>query len=365
YIVRHCEDKAGKLLQVVRSVPGTGIVYVRSRRRTEEIAALLRSQGISASFYHAGLGPQTRAQRQEDWRSGRTRIMVCTNAFGMGIDKPDVRSVVHYDVPDSPEAYFQEAGRAGRDGKPSFAVLLHGSSDVRRLRQIETLSFPPLDYIEDIYHKVHAFFQIPLDCGEGRQLKFNMEEFCRYWGLSRPSVGYAMKYIERAGHWTILEDTEIQTRVGIIPSRTELNEIDLSEPLMWKVLEVLMRKYVGVFSYPVAIDEEYVASQTDMGVPQLRQTLYRLGVEHVIRYIPKDRSTVLLLSHGRLARKNVDLMPRRYEFLKNAMHGRIEAMIGYVTEDDECRSRYLLRYFGQEKASDCGTCDVCRAGRKL
>ncbi|MCD8313284.1 MAG: RecQ family ATP-dependent DNA helicase [Bacteroidales bacterium] len=363
YIVRHCEDKAGKLLQICNSVPGSGIVYVRSRRRTEEIAALLRSQGISASFYHAGLGPQTRAQRQEAWRGGRIRIMVCTNAFGMGIDKPDVRVVVHYDVPDSPEAYFQEAGRAGRDGRPSFAVLLHGSGDVRRLRQIETLSFPPLDYIEDIYHKVHAFFGIPLDCGEGRQLKFNLEEFCRYWGLSRPSVSYAMKYLERAGHWIIMEDTEIRTRVGVIPSRTELNSIDLSDPGMWKVLEILMRRYAGLFSWPVPIDEEFVASQADIGVPQLRQTLYRLGVEHVIRYIPKDRSTVLLLRHGRLDRKNVDLKPQRYEFLKKTMHERIEAMAGYVTEDNECRSRYLLRYFGQTDASDCGNCDVCRSGR--
>ena len=254
YIVRHCEDKLGKLLQVCSSVPGTGIVYVRSRRKTEELASFLKSQGISASFYHAGLGPQTRAERQAGWKSGNIRIMVCTNAFGMGIDKPDVRSVVHYDVPDSPEAYFQEAGRAGRDGKRSYAVLLHGSSDIRRLHQIETLSFPPLEYVEDIYHKVHNWFEIPFESGMGRQLKFNLEEFCREYGLNRSSAWYAMKYIERTGHWTIMEDMDIATRVMILPSRTELPEIEVSEPMMGTVLEIIMRKYTGVFSYPVRID---------------------------------------------------------------------------------------------------------------
>ncbi len=363
YIVRRCEDKAGKLLQICRSVPGSGIVYVRSRRKAEDIAALLHSQGISASFYHAGLGARTRAQRQEAWREGQIRIMACTNAFGMGIDKPDVRSVVHYDVPDSPEAYFQEAGRAGRDGQPSFAVLLNGSSDVRRLHQIETVSFPPLDYIEDIYHKVHDFYGIPLDCGEGRQLKFSLEEFCRAYGLSRTSAGYAMKYIERTGHWTIVEDMDISTRVCILPSRTELNGVDLSQPEMWKVLEILMRRYTGLFSCPVPIDEEYVAGKADMSVALLRQTLYRLSVEHVIRYIPKDRSTVLWIRHGRLDRKNVDLMPQRHAFLKETMHRRIQAMIDYVRQTDECRSRYLLRYFGQTETGDCGCCDVCRSRR--
>ncbi len=361
YLVRHCEDKAGKLLQVCSSVPGTGVVYVRSRKKTEELAALLSSQGISASFYHAGLGAGMRTLRQEDWRNNKIRIMVCTNAFGMGIDKPDVRSVVHYDVPDSPEAYFQEAGRAGRDGKRSFAVLLHSSSDIRRLHQIETLSFPTLEYIEDIYHKVHIFYEIPYGQGEGRQLKFNLEEFCKHFGLSRAPVHNAIKYIERTEHWTIMEDMDISTKVMILPSRTDLNQIDLSDEEMWKVLEVLMRKYVGLFSYPVPIDEEFVAYMTNMSVPRLRQMLYRLSVEHIIRYIPADRATVIWLHHSRLEPKNVNLMPQRYAQLKQTTHDRIQAMIDYISEDDECRSRFLLRYFGQTETTDCGTCDVCRA----
>ena len=360
YIVRHCEDKLGKLLQVCSSVPGTGIVYVRSRKKTEELAAFLRAQGISASFYHAGLGPQTRALRQADWKSGKIRIMVCTNAFGMGIDKPDVRSVVHFDVPDSPEAYFQEAGRAGRDGRRSFAVLLHGSSDIRRLHQIETLSFPPLEYVESIYHKVHDFFGIPFESGEGRQLKFNMDEFCRHYSLNRSSVFYAMKYIERTGHWSLMEDMDIATRVEIIPARAELYEIEVSDPAMARVMDVLMRRYTGIFSYPVMIDENYVASMSGLTVPELRQTLYRLAVEHIIRYIPNGRSTVIYLQHPRLRHRDVNLMPERYARLKEMAHARIQTMVDYVSEDSECRSVFLLRYFGQEGAQPCGTCDVCR-----
>ena len=360
YIVRHCEDKLGKLLQVCSSVPGTGIVYVRSRKKTEELAAFLRAQGISASFYHAGLGPQTRALRQADWKSGKIRIMVCTNAFGMGIDKPDVRSVVHFDVPDSPEAYFQEAGRAGRDGRRSFAVLLHGSSDIRRLHQIETLSFPPLEYVESIYHKVHDFFGIPFESGEGRQLKFNMDEFCRHYSLNRSSVFYAMKYIERTGHWSLMEDMDIATRVEIIPARAELYEIEVSDPAMARVMDVLMRRYTGIFSYPVMIDENYVASMSGLTVPELRQTLYRLAVEHIIRYIPNGRSTVIYLQHPRLRHRDVNLMPERYARLKEMAHTRIQTMVDYVSEDSECRSVFLLRYFGQEDAQPCGTCDVCR-----
>ena len=360
YIVRHCEDKLGKLLQVCSSVPGTGIVYVRSRKKTEELAAFLRAQGISASFYHAGLGPQTRALRQADWKSGKIRIMVCTNAFGMGIDKPDVRSVVHFDVPDSPEAYFQEAGRAGRDGRRSFAVLLHGSSDIRRLHQIETLSFPPLEYVESIYHKVHDFFGIPFESGEGRQLKFNMDEFCRHYSLNRSSVFYAMKYIERTGHWSLMEDMDIATRVEIIPARAELYEIEVSDPAMARVMDVLMRRYTGIFSYPVMIDENYVAPMSGLTVPELRQTLYRLAVEHIIRYIPNGRSTVIYLQHPRLRHRDVNLMPERYARLKEMAHARIQTMVDYVSEDSECRSVFLLRYFGQEDAQPCGTCDVCR-----
>lgn len=361
YIVRKCEDKLGQLLKICASVGGTGVVYVRSRKKTEELSAFLVSNGVSASFYHAGLGPLLRARRQEDWKSGKIRVMVCTNAFGMGIDKADVRFVAHFDVPESPEAYFQEAGRAGRDGKRSYAVLMWNSSDIRRLHQIETLSFPSLDYIEEIYHKVHSFFQVAYDTGEGRQLKFVLEDFCRHFKLNRSSVWYAMKYIEKAGHWTIMEDMDIATKIHIMASRTSLYDIELPEPHMEAVLEVLMRKYPGIFSYPLPIEEDYVAASAGLQVPALRQVLYGLSLQHIIRYIPADHATVIYLHYDRLRPKNVNLDPERYARLKRTAHERMQAMEEYVQEEDECRSRYILRYFGQEKSEDCGTCDVCRS----
>lgn len=365
YIVRRCEDKSGQLLSICSNVPGTGIVYVRSRNKAEEIASFLKANGFDASFYHAGLGQDSRTDRQQRWKSGEIRIMVCTNAFGMGIDKPDVRFVVHFDVPDGPEAYFQEAGRGGRDGKRAFAVLLWNQSDVKRLRQIETVSFPSLEYIEDIYHKVHIFFDIPYDSGEGRQLKFNLEEFCRRYKLQRQTAYYALKYIERTGHWTLSEDVDISTKVQIRIERDELYDLELPEFSMSRLLELLMRKYTGIFSYPVPIDEDYVSGQIGVTVPQLRQLLYRLSLEHVIKYVPCDHATVLYLHHERLRPKNVNLDPERYDLLKDSAHKRMQKMLDYINEDDVCRSAYLLEYFGQTESADCGTCDVCRASAAM
>ena len=360
YIVRKCEDKLGQLLSICSSVAGTGIVYVRSRKKTEELAAFLTANGISSSFYHAGLGPDSRADRQEKWKTDKIRVMVCTNAFGMGIDKPDVRFVVHFDLPDSPEAYFQEAGRGGRDGKRSFAVLLWNSNDLKRMRQIATVSFPSLEYIEDIYHKVHSFFQIPYDTGEGRQLKFNIDDFCRHFSLQRASAYYAIVYIERTGHWTLSEDVDLATRVQIAVDRNELYDLDFPDHRMIALLEVLMRKYTGLFSYPVPIDEDYVASHIGVTVPALRQLLYKLSLEHVIRYVPCDRATVLFLHHDRLRPMNVNLDPERYERLKASALERMQKMIDYVGQEEICRSSYLLEYFGQTETADCRTCDVCR-----
>ena len=363
YIVRHAEDKLGQLLNICNNVKGTGIVYVRSRKKTEELSAFLVANGISSSFYHAGLGQDSRSDRQERWKKDMIRVMVCTNAFGMGIDKPDVRFVVHFDVPDSPEAYFQEAGRGGRDGKRSFAVMLWNSSDIRRLRQIATISFPSLEYMEEIYHKVHIFFDIPYDAGEGRQLKFDLDEFSRHFNLQRQAVYYAVKYIERTDHWTLSEDVDISTRVQIMVDRADLYDLELEDRAMPRLLELLMRRYTGVFSFSVPIDEDYVSSCIDVTVPQLRQMLYRLSLEHVIRYIPNDHATVLFLHHERLRPKNLNLDPERYESLKESTSGRMQKMIDYISEEGTCRSSYLLDYFGQSDSLPCGTCDVCRSGR--
>lgn len=363
YIVCKCEDKMGQMLNICNGVKGTGIVYVRSRSKTEELAAALSAHGISASFYHAGLGHELRMLRQEEWKSGKTRVMVCTNAFGMGIDKPDVRFVIHADMPDSPEAYFQEAGRAGRDGKDSYAVLLWNSSDVKRLRQIETVSFPSLEYVEDIFHKVFANSNFAYGQGLGCQVRFDLIEFCKRFSLNRSSAYYAIKYLEREGHWTYTEDIEAPTRVRIAVNRDDLYDVEFSDRTMLDVLEVLMRRYDGIFSFSVPIEEDYVAQRCGISVPNLRQTLYNLSLEHVIKYIPGQRADVLTLHSEHLTPGNVKLSPSRYKMLKETWHKRMETMVEYVSEENTCRSRFLLSYFGQTESANCGRCDICRAGK--
>ena len=360
YVVRKAQDKIGQICSVCDGVPGSGIVYVRSRARTQELADALRAKGISASFYHAGLGAETRSLRQEEWKNGQTRVMVCTNAFGMGIDKPDVRFVIHADLPESPEAYFQEAGRAGRDGKPAYAVLLWNGTDLSRLHQLEEVSFPTLEYIEDIYHKVHVFFGIPYDTGMGRMLKFDLAAFCKQYRLQRAPAYYAIKYLEREDHWTLAEDMDIQTRILIEVSRQQLYSIELPDPAMPAVLEALMRMYTGIFSFAQPIDEEEVARRAGVSVPQLRQLLYGLSVNHVVRYIPADHASVLYLQHDRLHPGNVQLSPQRYKMLRSTYGERVQTMEAYVQEQEECRSQFLLRYFGQTDSRPCGKCDLCR-----
>ena len=362
YIVRKTQDKLGQLRAICSGVPGSGIVYVRSRARAEELASSLGAGGISASFYHAGLGAQTRADRQAAWKSGHTRVMVCTNAFGMGIDKPDVRFVVHADLPESPESYFQEAGRAGRDGKPSYAVLLWNGTDSSRLKQLEEVSFPTLEYIEDIYQKMHIFFEIPYDSGMGRMLKLDLKAFCLQYHLQQAPAYYAIKYIEREGHWALAEDMDIQTRIKIETDRTALYSTDLPDAAMPGVLETLMRLYTGIFSFATPIDEEAVASRCGLTVERLRQLLYQMSVNHVIRYIPSDHATVLFIQHDRLHPGNVQLSPQRYKMLRSTYAERVQTMLDYVEEADECRSQFLLRYFGQRESAPCGRCDLCRSG---
>ena len=361
YIVRKAQDKLGQIRSICDGVAGSGIVYVRSRARAEELAQSLADADISASFYHAGLGAFTRADRQAAWKSGQVRVMVCTNAFGMGIDKADVRFVVHADLPESPEAYFQEAGRAGRDGKPAYAVLLWNGTDTARLQQLESVSFPTLEYIADIYQKMHVFFEIPYEAGEGRMLKLDLAAFCKQFHLQQAPAYYAIRYLEREGHWTLAEDLDIQTRIRIEVDRQALYGVDLPDPASAQVLEILMRLYTGIFSFATPIDEEAVAQRAGVDVPHLRQILYQLSINHLIRYIPADHANVLLLSHGRLEPGNVQLSPQRYQLLRSSYRERVQAMLELVEMTEGCRAQFLLRYFGQQVSAPCGRCDLCRS----
>jgi len=361
YIVRECRDKAGQLLDICRGVPGSGIVYLRSRRRCEEVASLLRSKDISASFYHAGLGTKSRTERQEAWKKGEIRVMVCTNAFGMGIDKSDVRFVVHWEPTDSLESYFQEAGRAGRDGRRSYAVLLWNASDISHLRQMLDSSFPSLDYIEDIYQKLHIANGIIYETGEGHTIKFDLEAFCKQYKLRPGQVRNALRYLSQSGHLSWDEDAEFPTRVRISAPRNSLYDTELPQPQMIPLLEALMRGYPGIMSYSVAIDEEDLARKCDATVPWLHQLLYQLSLERIINYIPADRCSLVYLYHNRMVPGNLDLKPERYAFLRSNAEERLKAMEAFLQDDETCRSRQLLRYFGQTETKDCGTCDVCRS----
>ena len=360
YIVRKAEDKQGQLLDICNGVAGSGIVYLRNRARCEETAAFLARNGVSAAYYHAGLDTDARSARQDAWKRGTIRVMICTNAFGMGIDKPDVRFVVHGDLPDSVESYFQEAGRAGRDGLDSYAVLLWNATDLQRAERLSKLSFPGLDFIEDIYQKIHVFYGIPFEGGQGRQLKFDLQEFAKHFSLGRPAVHYALKYLERTGHLTYSEDVEIDTRVKILVGRDALYEVDLPEPAMPVLLEQLMRDYAGIFSYPVPIDEGRVAARCGITVPALRQLLYQLAVRKVLGYVPADRSGVIFLHHGRLREGNLDLSAKQYLRLQEAHAARAEAIRRYAASEEPCRSQQLLAYFGETASAPCGRCDVCR-----
>ena len=358
YCVRKAENKLGQLLKLCNGVPGTGIIYVGKRKTAEEIASFLSSRGIDALPYHAGMQKKVRQAAQDAWKKGERRIIVSTNAFGMGIDKPDVRFVCHYDMPSSPEAYFQEAGRAGRDGKKSYALLIWNDTDLKRLRQINKTMYQPLDYIRQIYQQVFKFLGVAYENGAGEGYKFNLEEFCNKFKLQQAQAYYAIKYIETAGYWTLTEEIDIPSKISITVGRDELYNIQLNSEELDTFIKVLMRLYPGIFNGYVTIDEEHIASFGRYSVLAVEEKLKRLNAKHILRYIPKLRSPIISFSCERLYEKNLRLSEKDYQDRLSRSESRAEAMVLYVTSK-ECRSRVLLRYFGQESDHNCGVCDYC------
>lgn len=358
YVVRRVEDKLGHLLRIVRSVPGSGIVYTRQRARSEEIAKFLVANGISASFYHAGLSGELREKRQNEWKSGHVRVMVSTNAFGMGIDKPDVRFVVHYDIPDSIEAYFQEAGRAGRDGLKSYAVLLAAPSDSSVLKRFLPVSFPGIDYMSDIYQKVFMYLGIPYEGGKGEVREFDISAFARHFGLQQSKAYYAVRYIEKEGYWTLTDEQDSSSRIMFIASRDELYRIQLGDVNMDSFIKTVLRLYTGLFSGFVKIDEEYIASVHRCSTDYVKSSLVSLSRLHIISYIPKTRASFLVIGNERLLESNFYINPVKYKMLRKSFEERLDSMISYVKSDTVCRSVFLSSYFGQE-VPECGCCDVC------
>ena len=363
YVVRKAPDKREQLLHILNSMKGTAIVYARSRKRTKEFAELLNEAGITATFYHAGLDSVVKDERQRDWQQDKVRVMVATNAFGMGIDKPDVRLVIHMDCPDSIEAYFQEAGRAGRDGKKAYAVLLYNDADHRKLEKRIADTFPEKTYIKQVYEHLAYYYQIGVGSGYNHTFEFNIDEFCHTYHHFPIQVDSALKILNRAGYIEYTEEQDNQARVMFTVSRNDLYRLEYNTPNEDKVITALLRNYGGLFTDYNYIDESFIASQTALQPQQLYLILKSLSQRHILHFIPQKKTPYIRYMQRREDMEHVQLGPEVYEERKTQFRERIHKMIGYATNDDVCRSRQLLYYFGEDSNKDCGQCDVCLSHR--
>ena len=368
YVVRHATDKREQLIHILKNVKGSAIVYTRSRRRTKEFAELLNEAGISATFYHAGLDTVTKDERQLAWQNDKTRVMVATNAFGMGIDKPDVRVVIHVDCPDSVEAYFQEAGRAGRDGLKAYAVLLYNDADHRKLEKRISDTFPEKDFIREVYEHLAFFYQVGVGSGYNHTFEFNIDKFCHAFHHFPIQVDSALKILNRAGYIEYTEEQDNQARVMFTVSRNELYRLENNSDNEERVITALLRNYGGLFTDYNYIDESFIAQQCGLQAQQVYMILKSLSQRHILHFIPQKKTPYIRYTQRREDKEHIQLMPVIYEERKAQYADRIHAMIGYATNDSVCRSRQLLRYFGEENDHDCRQCDVClshRSGGKV
>ena len=364
YVVRQANDKREQLIHILSRLQGTAIVYVRSRQRTKEYSELLMKAGISATFYHAGLDTSVKDERQQAWQEGKTRVIVATNAFGMGIDKPDVRVVIHIDCPDSIEAYFQEAGRAGRDGLRSYAVLLYNNGDKRKLEKRVADTFPEKDYIRQVYEHLAFFYQIGVGSGYNHTFEFNIDKFCHAFHHFPIQVDSALKILTRAGYIEYTEEQDNQARLMFTISRGELYKLENNSPNEDKIITTLLRNYGGLFTDYHYIDEGFLASQTALEPQQVYQTLKGLGQRHILHFIPQKKTPYIRYTQRREDKEYLQFTPAIYEERLDQFRQRIQAVIQYATDDQVCRSRQLLRYFGETDSHDCGLCDVCLSHRK-
>ncbi len=361
YLVRNSADKHYELIQLLQGGSGSAIVYVRSRLHAKEIAEHLTEAGLSATFYHAGLDHADKDQRQRDWQHDRVRIMVATNAFGMGIDKPDVRIVVHYDCPDSLEAYFQEAGRAGRDGQAAKAVLLYNSSDNGKLiKRIED-TYPPRDYIKEVYEHLAYYYQIATGDGYGVSHEFNIGDFCQRFHHFPIRVHAALQILERAGYIDYDEEADNQARVRFLVGREDLYRLDRVTPDEERVIITLLRNYGGLFADYGYIDESIIAQQAGLTRPQTYEVLKALSDRRLLSFIPRKQVPYIRYMQRREDKEHIRLPREIYEDRLEQYRQRIQSMLHYAQSDDKCRSRQLLEYFGEVTAQDCHQCDVCLA----
>lgn len=359
YIVRRTESKQEELLHILKHVDGSAIVYAHNRKRTKEYAQLLNENGITATFYHAGLNDETKDQRQKSWVKGETRVMVATNAFGMGIDKPDVRLVVHVDIPDSPEAYFQEAGRGGRDGKKAYAVLLYARSDKATLKKRITDTFPEKDYIRTVYEHLNYYYQMAMGDGLGCTREFNIDEFCRNFKHFPIQVDSALKILTRAGYLEYTDEQDNNSRLMFTLTKEELYRIHETSPETEKLINIILRSYTGVFTEYAYINEETLSLRTGMTRQQVYDTLISLTRRRILHYIPGKKTPYIIYTRERQEANRLIFTKEVYEDRKESFIRRIEAMTEYAETEDKCRSRMLLLYFGEKNEHNCGQCDVC------
>ena len=364
YSVRRTDDKEGQLLRLLHNVPGSGIVYTRTRDGAEQLAEFLRAEGIPAAAYHGGLGHAERALRQEEWLTGKVRVMAATNAFGMGIDKPDVRFVVHYTMCDSLESYYQEAGRAGRDGKRAYALLLVASDDEGRIVRRFEQEFPPLDRVKEIYERICSYLQIGIGEGGENAYLFNLSDFCAREHLYPGSVQSALKLLQQNGYMTLTDAQDNPARVMFCVSRDELYKLRVKRDDLDHFIRTLLRLYNGVFSDFRPIDEGELATWSGYSVERVKELLKQLWQLRVIRYIPSNRSPILFMNEERLPRADLYIAPETYRRRQELMRERFERMLVYAANEEECRSTVLERYFGSETPTPCGICDVCLARKR-
>jgi ATP-dependent DNA helicase RecQ len=364
YLVRRVEDKGTYLVKTLLKTTGSGIVYVRSRKRCREVAELLLSEGINADYYHAGLPDAIRDKKQASWTTGEIRVIVATNAFGMGIDKAEVRFVIHWELPDSIENYFQESGRAGRDNKAAFAVLLYSPSDRSRLEDSIKKKFPPKEKIKDIYEALCNYLQMPEGSGKDNVFDFNLYDFISKYRLPAIETFNALQFLQREGYMEFTEEINNPSRVHFIVSRDDLYKFQVANESFDSFIKLLLRSYTGMFSEFIPINEEALSRKSGATRDTIYQYLVKLSSYNIIRYIPGKKSALVIFSEERLVRKAILISPENYIRVKERFEARLTSMIDYAESENRCRSVTLLDYFGEE-SDRCGICDVCRKRNEL